>query len=556
MDDIEDLVRESSEVADVKERQELNDELVLPKRSRSKKPKQKAIGYDIPGTQTVFVKTFGCSHNVSDSEYMVGQLVNYGYGVTENFENADCYLINSCTVKNPSEDSFVNLVEKARSSGKPVVVAGCVPQGQPKNSKWKGLSVIGVQQINRVVEVVEESLRGNQVKFLSRGKRNMPTLDLPKIRRNPFIEIIPINVGCLNQCTYCKTKHARGELISWPIEDIVERVKQAQEEGVTEIRITSEDTGAYGIDLGTTIVQLLTAICDVLEENVMLRVGMTNPPYILDHLDAIAKILNHPNVYSFLHIPVQAASNGVLDQMKRLYTIEDFERVVDTLLSKVPGLTIATDIICGFPTETDEDFEKTLALIQKYKFPAVNISQFYPRPGTPAARMKRVPTKEVKARSRKLTTLFESYQPYDNLIDTEQKVWITEKAHDGKNLVGHTKAYVQVIVDPAEAELGTNVVCKITETGKHFIRGAVVSKSSCTSIPPVIRSNFKDPLSLKPQPKLKNKKRAFMTKSTGGSENVENVEQQHTLSFEVAVFSVVVAFVLYVVYHHYLLSAV
>lgn len=134
-------------------------------------------------------------------------------------------------------------------------------------------------------------------------------------------------------------------------------------------------------------------------DGVMLRVGMTNPPYIMEHLEDIAELLNHPNVYAFLHVPVQSGSNKVLEDMKREYTIEDFKKVVDTLRSRhisttdqcsfffrVPGITIATDIICGFPTETEEDFEQTMQLCQEYKFPVLNISQFYPRPGTPAAR--------------------------------------------------------------------------------------------------------------------------------------------------------------------------
>jgi threonylcarbamoyladenosine tRNA methylthiotransferase CDKAL1 len=122
---------------------------------------------------------------------------------------------------------------------------------------------------------------------------------------------------------------------------------------------------------------------------------MTNPPYILEHLEEMAKILSHPRVYSFLHIPVQAASDKVLRDMRREYTCAEFKRVVEFLRERVPGLTIATDIICGFPTETAEDFEETLALVRQYQFPVLFINQFYPRPGTPAAKMPRVPTNEV-----------------------------------------------------------------------------------------------------------------------------------------------------------------
>jgi threonylcarbamoyladenosine tRNA methylthiotransferase CDKAL1 len=131
---------------------------------------------------------------------MAGLLASYGYTITEEWsDDADLYLFNSCTVKGPSQDSFLNMVSKARQSGKPVVVAGCVPQGQPDRSELSDLSVIGVQQIHRVVEVVEEALKGSTVRLL--GQRVRPKLDLPKIRRNPLVEIVPISTGCLNNCT-------------------------------------------------------------------------------------------------------------------------------------------------------------------------------------------------------------------------------------------------------------------------------------------------------------------------------------------------------------------
>ena len=244
-------------------------------------------------------------------------------------------------------------------------------------------------------------------------------------------------------------------------------------EGVKEIRLTSEDSGAYGKDIGTTIVELLRAVVELVPDGVMLRVGMTNPPYMLEHLDDIADVLNHPRVYSFLHVPVQAASNDVLQVMQREYTCEEFELICDTLLKKVPGMLIATDIICGFPSESEEAFQETLRLCQKYEFPALYISQFYPRVNTPAAGMKQLITQVKKDRSRRLTTVFDSYDGHTfGILGTEQRVWITEYAHDGVNLVGHTKTYVQVIISPEEADIGTNVICKIYSASKHSVKGS------------------------------------------------------------------------------------
>ncbi|MCH96140.1 threonylcarbamoyladenosine tRNA methylthiotransferase-like, partial [Trifolium medium] len=162
----------------------------------------------------------------------------------------------------------------------------------------------------------------------------------------------------------------------------VGRVKSVVSDGVKEIWLSSEDTGAYGRDIGVNLPTLLNALVAELpaDASTMLRIGMTNPPFILEHLKEIAEVLRHPCVYSFLHVPVQSGSDAILTAMNREYTVSEFRTVVDTLTELVPEMQIATDIICGFPGETDEDFEQTVNLIREYKFSQVHISQFYPRP--------------------------------------------------------------------------------------------------------------------------------------------------------------------------------
>jgi len=444
----------------------------------------------LPGNATIYIRSWGCSHNNSDSEYMAGLLKDRGYKII--FESAkkydaDLWLLNSCTVKNPSEQTFVNEIENAKKHNILVVLAGCVPQASQKDKRWKPYSVIGVQQIDRVVEVVEETLKGNTVRYMRERKRlrqklGGADLELPKIRKNPLIEIIPISTGCLNECTYCKTKAARGGLGSYPIEMIVERVRSILKQGVVEIWITSEDVGAYGIDIGVTIVDLLWEVIKAIEEShpyARLRVGMTNPPYILEHVEEMAKILSHPRVYSFIHIPVQSGSDRVLDAMKRKYTVSEFKKVVDGLregTKDIGGVTIATDIICGFPTETEEDFELTIDLMRECRFPVTHISQFYPRPGTPAAKMTRIPTGIVKNRSRKITTFFESYETYgEEIIGTEQEILVTEvNSGSGDLYVGHNRYYNQVLVPRTKNLLGKMCRVKITKKGKYFLMGEVI----------------------------------------------------------------------------------
>ncbi|XP_054740300.1 threonylcarbamoyladenosine tRNA methylthiotransferase [Anastrepha obliqua] len=495
IEDIEDLISED----DVKPRDRYNNKKSVSVRPKKRPkitcndadgihqdrqfPEKRTYESVIPGTQTVYVKTWGCAHNNSDSEYMAGQLAAYGYNLTNSKDDADLWLLNSCTVKNPSEDTFRNEIQSGMANGKHVVVAGCVPQGAPKSDYLRGLSVIGVQQIDRVVEVVEETLKGHSVRLLQnkkeQGKRVAGArLALPKVRKNPLIEIIPINTGCLNQCTYCKTKHARGDLASYPPQEIVERAEQAFAEGCCEIWLTSEDTGAYGRDIGTSLPELLWQLVEVIPEHCMLRVGMTNPPYILEHLEEIAKVLNHPRVYAFLHVPVQSGSDSVLGDMKREYCRSEFEHVVDFLRARVPGVTIATDIICGFPTETEEDFEETMQMCAKYRFPSLFINQFFPRPGTPAAKMQRIPAHLVKKRTKRLTDLFNSYSPYDGRAGEESTVLVTEISHDKQHYVGHNKSYEQILLPMRENLLGTAVRVRISDTSKFSMMGEIIDDES------------------------------------------------------------------------------
>ncbi|KAM0005620.1 putative tRNA (N(6)-L-threonylcarbamoyladenosine(37)-C(2))-methylthiotransferase [Helianthus debilis subsp. tardiflorus] len=172
--------------------------------------------------------------------------------------------------------------------------------------------------------------------------------------------------------------------------------------------------------------------------------------------------------------------------MNREYTVGEFRKVVDTLTELVPGMQIATDIICGFPGETDEDFAETVNLIKEYKFSQVHISQFYPRPGTPAARMKKVASNVVKKRSRELTSVFESFTPYNGMEEKIERIWITDIATDQIHLVGHTKGYVQVLVVGPDSLLGSSAMVKITSVGRWSVFGDVIeilTESSDIAIP-------------------------------------------------------------------------
>lgn len=216
----------------------------------------------------------------------------------------------------------------------------------------------------------------------------------------------------------------------------------------------------------------------------MIRLGMTNPPYVLSHLKEVAAFLRHPNVFSFIHIPVQSGSNAVLNAMQRQYTVEQFTSIVEYLLKEVPGLTIATDIIIGFASETDEDHKQTMELLKKYQFPVVNISKFFPRPGTPAARMKHISSSIVKERSSECSAWFKSLNPYQPLLGKVELVWIGSET-SREFMVGHTKAYVKVLLPMCESLRGKRVAAKITQITRFHVVGEIVDAN-----PPSIAEHF------------------------------------------------------------------
>lgn len=437
----------------------------------------------LPGRQRIHVKTFGCPHNQSDGEYLAGQLKDYGYTLVDSLEESDAIVINSCTVKHPSETRALNLVSNAQQLGKGVVLAGCVPSSNRQLADKLEVSMLDVTQLDRIVEVVEETVKGNTVKLMDK-RNDLPSLSLPKVRKHRFAEIITINSGCLGNCTYCKTKMSRGKVVSYPIDTIIERALESAREGVCQIELASEDMGAYGIDIGTNIAELLKRLSDALLRDypgVMLRTGMTNPPFIMQHVDEIIEVLNRPNVHAFMHIPVQSGSDQVLRAMRREYTVAEFSYLADRLKAGVPEMFLLTDIICGFPTESEEDWEETMALCKKYQFQGIHISQFYARPGTSAARLKPLKSHIGKDRYKELADLVTSYDRNEHLLGREERVWFGDTEQErskGVNAqgqtVGRTKSFAKVLVPRNDSLLGRSAIVRISSTCRLHVEGLVV----------------------------------------------------------------------------------
>ncbi|HEY9704544.1 MAG TPA: tRNA (N(6)-L-threonylcarbamoyladenosine(37)-C(2))-methylthiotransferase [Allocoleopsis sp.] len=372
----------------------------------------------------VFVKTFGCSLNHSDSEVMIGLLEEHGFEVVseynENKSNLDIesndprdfdlVIINTCTVKNLAESKFFRELRNWQNFGVKIIVAGCIPQADPDllNNKLKDVSVIGTRQLVHIVDIARDTLNGNVIHNIANDKNER--LNLPKSRKNGIIEILPISEGCLSNCTYCKTKLARGNLLSYPKEKIIEQFKTALSQGCKEFWLTSQDNGCYGFDIYRKekyfLPELLNDLC-ALEGDFRIRVGMANPDHIDRVKNELVQSFKNPKIFKFLHIPVQAGNDRVLKEMKRYYKISEFKGIVDLFRREIPNISISTDIIVGFPTETEKEFEDTLDLVRDIKFDVLNYSRFWLRKGTDAEKLKQLPSEIIKHRGEIIKKVFE-----------------------------------------------------------------------------------------------------------------------------------------------------
>lgn len=350
----------------------------------------------------VFVKTFGCTLNQGDSEVIKGLLCSYGHEVISSESEADCIIVNSCGVKTPTQNKVVSYVRK-NSVAKSVIVGGCLP----KMIDIKKLvpSVLSTFDANSITSLKELLTKSKNVS--SDVKENR--VGLPRIRINKYVAIIPIAQGCLGKpCSYCSVKFARGDLTSYKKEDVVHEVKRSIIGGCKIIKLTAQDVGCWGKDFNDSLPNLLNSVLGV-EGNFKVRVGMMNPNHVLGYVDDLIEIYKDPKVVKFLHIPLQSGSDKVLKDMRREYSVEDFKMIVNKFRRSLKKICISTDVIVGYPSETFEDFEKTLALVKEVKPEVLNISRFAPRPGTEASKLPQLDSEEIKKRSKIL------FQCYKNL---------------------------------------------------------------------------------------------------------------------------------------------
>jgi len=422
----------------------------------------------------VFIRNYGCSSNTADGEVLAGCLSEAGFQLTRSEAEADLIIYNTCAVKGPTENRIIDDLKHAPTDKK-IIVSGCLPkisfERLLREVHFDG--AVGPAVGGDIVNVVKRVLAGEKVVDLDSVKEK-PLLSLPRQTTNPVISIVPINFGCLGSCSYCCVVFARGHLRSYSIKEIVERVKSDYVAGAREFWLTSQDTASYGRELYVDLTDLLSEI-GKLQGDFWVRVGMMTPNLVTEMQTRLITAFDNPKVFKFLHLPVQSGDDTVLQHMRRFYTAAEFRGIVDTFRGEFSQLTLATDVIVGFPGETKEAFENTLKLLEEVKPDIVNVSKFFARPKTVAARMKEcvVEKEEIKRRSTVASELAKRLSAERNLrwVGWSGEVFVDEKGKVEGSWIGRNFAYKPIVIESNDKLLGKTLRVKVVEALGTYLKG-------------------------------------------------------------------------------------
>lgn len=349
------------------------------------------------------IVTYGCQMNQHDSERLAGQLKSIGYEYTESLQEANFVLVNTCCVRESAEKKIYGKIGELKTlkASKPnliIGITGCMAQKDREKLFQKAPHidlVLGTHNVHKLVEIVQEfeETKNHVLAVWDQAERLAP--DVPTIRKGTISAWVPIMYGCNNFCTYCIVPYVRGRERSRPIEDIVKEVHQLGLEGFKEITLLGQNVNSYGKDTEEygDFADLLHEV-DQVETIERIRYMTSHPRDMNDK--AIEVIKNSQKICEYFHLPVQSGSNAVLKAMNRGYTTEYYRELIKKVRTAIPHASLTTDIIVGFPGETDELFQETLEFIKEIRFDSAYTFLYSKRSGTPAATMPNQVPAEVK----------------------------------------------------------------------------------------------------------------------------------------------------------------
>jgi len=415
----------------------------------------------------IYLDVYGCTANKSDAAIIRGLIASHPkYSLVSNPEQADAFVILTCTVIDTTEQRMLHKIKKMNAFQKPLIISGCMASVQKEklNTLFPSAQLLPPDQVHKVITLLEGK---------KETEEQPDKYHIPKCFSSAIAQI-SIAEGCSSTCSYCITRLARGPLKSYPKESIIRDVNDAVKQNCVEIQLTAQDTASYGLDTGSNLGALLQHIGSIPGSH-RIRVGMMNPSHALRYLPKLISAFTNEHIFKFIHLPVQSGSDDILTRMNRNYTVSDFQRIIDAFRKHYPLITISTDLIVGFPTETDDDFDKSVQLIEDVKPDIVNITRFSARPYTTAKTMQgRIPTNIVKQRSQHLTHVCSRISEEKNkqYLGQIHSISIIEP---GKlqSMIGRTDTYKPVIVKTC-VPIGSRLQVEITDASSIYLVGKII----------------------------------------------------------------------------------
>ncbi len=437
-------------------------------------------------TVRAYVRSFGCQLNVSDGEKIKGLLREIGYTFTENENEADLIILNTCAVRENAEDRVLGIVgsmKKLKETNPRLIIgiSGCMTAQEHVAEKIKKSYpqvdfVLGTSAISSLPSLLLGSLRG--VKFAADTKEYDDfSAAVEQVRESSFKASVPIMFGCNNFCTYCIVPYVRGRERSRRPEDIISEVHKLVQDGYREIMLLGQNVNSYGNDLGGEIAfpELLRRINDI-DGDFIIRFMSSHPKdaskELLDAILECGKVAKH------LHLPVQSGSNSILDKMNRRYTTEKYLEIVDYLRERDADFSLTTDIIVGFPNESEEDFNGTLELMKRVRYDNIYSFIYSRRTGTRAAEMEDIISEEEKGiRMRRLLELQReiSAEHYQRFVGRKMRVLVEEQSKKREGfLTGKSNEFIIAEFAGDSSLIGQFVEIEVTEAKNWAVIGRII----------------------------------------------------------------------------------
>ena len=472
--------------------------MILPniKEARVRTKDKVEISYDkynIPNTikgigknKKYTILTYGCQMNVHDSENISGIMEELEYTKEENYEKADVIILNTCAIRENAHNKVIGIlgrIKKLKEENPNIItiIGGCMPQEESVSNmlkdkyKWVDI-VLGTHNIYDIPVLLDNIMKERKQNIEVYSIEGSIIENLPVKRDSKYKAWVNIQYGCDKFCSYCIVPYTRGKQRSRLPIDILKEVQELKDKGYKEVTLLGQNVNAYGKDLENKY-----TMANLLEE--VSKIGIDRIRFVTSHpwdfssemIDVIAK---YDNIMPYIHLPIQSGSDNILKKMNRRYSIKEYKKLFYELKEKIPGVSITTDIIVGFPNETEEDFQKTIDIYNELKYDLAYTFIYSPREGTPASTMKDNVPKEVKEeRLQRLNKVVNKYAKENNekYLNKVVPVLIEGYSDKGNKLMGYTDTMKLVNVEADPSYIGEIVDIYITEVKTWSMEGVLNS---------------------------------------------------------------------------------